>query len=124
MIYNENYKLLFYKDSVKGDNPVIEYLKSIEDKHRSKIYKQLEFLRASCGYVDEPYGRHIVGKIRELRVDFSNNYYRILYFTFVDKNIVILHSFLKRTNKTPNKEIKIALNRYNDFIINYKNYEK
>ena len=124
MIYNNEYKLKFYKDSIKGGNLVVEYLRTIEDKHRSKIYKQLEFLRASCGYVDEPYGRHIVGKIRELRVDFSNNYYRILYFTFVDKNIIILHAFLKRSNKTPNREIQIAMDRYNDFINNYKKYEK
>jgi phage-related protein len=123
MIYNEEYKLKFYEDSVKGGSPVFDYLKKIEDKHRSKIYKQLEFLKDSGGYVSEPYGRHIIGKIRELRVDFSNNYYRILYFTYVDKNIIILHAFLKRTDKTPNREIKIALNRYNDIINNSKIYE-
>jgi phage-related protein len=123
MIYNEEYKLKFYKDSVKGSNPVFEYLRKLEDKHRSKIYKHLEFLRVSRGYIDEPYGKHITGKIRELRVDFSNNYYRILYFTYVEKNIVILHAFLKRTDKTPNREIQIALNRYNDTINNLKIYE-
>lgn len=89
----------------------------------NKDYK-IKFYRDSYGYIDEPYGRHITGKIRELRVDFSNNYYRILYFTFIDKNIVILHAFLKRTNKTPNREINIAINRYNDFVINYEKYEK
>jgi Phage-related protein len=124
MIYNEEYKIKFYKDSVSGNSPVVEYLEKIAEKHSSKIYRQLEFLKDSCGYINEPYGRHITGKIRELRVDFSNNYYRILYFTFVDKNIVILHAFLKRTDKTPNREIQIALNRYNDFVNNYKKYEK
>ena len=86
MIYNKDYKIKFYKDSVGGNEPVFEYLKNIEDKHRSKIYRQLEFLKDSCGYINEPYGRHITGKIRELRVDFSNNYYRVLYFTFISPN--------------------------------------
>lgn len=123
MIYNKDYKIKFYKDSVGGNEPVFEYLKNIEDKHRSKIYRQLEFLKDSCGYINEPYGRHITGKIRELRVDFSNNYYRVLYFTFINKNIIILHAFLKKTDKTPNREIQIALNRYNDTINNPKIYE-
>lgn len=123
MIYNEEYKIKYYRDSRTGCDPVQEYIYSLDNKHRSKIRKYIEFLRSSDGYIDEPYSRHIQGKIRELRVDFAFNRHRILYFSFVDKNIVLLHAFLKKTAKTPNREIGIALIRYNDVINNPKIYE-
>ena len=123
MIYNEEYKIKFYKNSKTGSSPVNDYINSLDAKHRSKIQKYIEFLRSMGGYLDEPYGRHIQGKIRELRVDFSNNHHRILYFSFVDKKIILLNAFLKKTTKTPNKEIEIAMNRYYDAINNPKIYE-
>lgn len=123
MIYNETYKIKFYKNSRTGHNPVRDYINSLDLKYRSKIYKYIEFLRSSQGYLDEPYSRHIRGKIRELRVDFTNNRYRILYFSFVNRNIILLHAFLKKSAKTPNKDIRIAMSRYNEIINNLKSYE-
>ena len=40
--------------------------------------------------------------------------------TFVKKNIVLLHAFLKKTQKTPKKEIKKAEDNYLDVINNPK----
>jgi len=124
MIYNTNeYKIKYYKDSRTACDPVFEYIENLDAKHRLKIRKYIEYLRSRGGYLDEPYGRHIQGKIRELRVDFSFSRHRILYFSFVDKNIVLLHAFLKKTAKTPEREIEIAISRYNDFINNYEKYD-
>ena len=66
-------------------------------------------MRVNKGYLDEPYSKHIKGKIRELRVDFSKNKHRIFYFTFIKKNIILLHAFSKKTPKTPISEIKKAV---------------
>jgi len=123
MIYNEEYKIKFYKDSRTGREPAFEYINHLDKKYRSKIYKYIEYLRINNGYIDEPYGKHIFQKIRELRVDFANNYYRVFYFAFVGKKIIILHAFLKKTDKTPNKEIITALKRYNRAVNNPKIYE-
>lgn len=123
MIYNEEYKIKFYRDSKNGRSFVYDYIRELDNKCRSKIYKYLNHLRDSNGYLSEPYGRHILGKIRELRVDFSNNRYRIFYFTFVGRNIILLHVFLKGTAKTPVKEINLAVSNYNDVINNPQLYE-
>ncbi|MFH1790034.1 MAG: type II toxin-antitoxin system RelE/ParE family toxin [bacterium] len=123
MIYNKDeYKVKFYQD-VKGGIPVIEYLENITKKEKAKILKYIEFLRNSKGYLDEPYSKHIKGKIRELRVDFSNNRHRIFYFTFIRKTIILLHAFLKKTSKTPKKEIEKAEENLKDVINNQKLYE-
>lgn len=93
MIYNENqeYKVKFYTDS-GGKSPVLKYLEKLTDKEKAKILKYIEFLRERKGVLDEPYSKHIKGKIRELRVDFGKNRHRIFYFTFIEKKY---HSFAR-----------------------------
>lgn len=121
MIYKkeEEYKTSFYKDK-KGKSSVLEYMFDLPQKERFKIEKYIEFLRVNKGVLDEPYSKHITGKIRELRVDFGKNRHRVFYFTFIEKNIVFLHAFLKKTQKTPLDEIKIAKETYYQFINNPK----
>ena len=107
MVYtgNSNYKVKFYRDSKKGNSPALEYIEKLNQKERTKILKYIEFLRLNNGYLDEPYSKHIKGKIRELRVDFGHNRHRIFYFAFVEKIIILLNGFLKKTEKTPLAEI-------------------
>src|SRR3989338_5491199 len=108
MIYKkeEKYKVRFYEDVKTGRKPVLEYISNLSVKEEVKILKYIDYLKVNRGVLDEPYSKHIKGKIRELRVDFSNNRHRIFYFTFIDKNIIFLHAFLKKTQKTPPEEIK------------------
>lgn len=123
MIYkNIEYEVSFYKDN-KGKSSVVDYIGKLTDKEQSKIYKYIEFLRVSKGVLDKPYSKHIKGKIRELRVDFGKNRHRIFYFTFVEKNIIFLHAFLKKTQKTPLGEIQQAKKNYYKTINNPKLYE-
>lgn len=124
MIYNKNeYSIKFYQNSKSGKSYVSKYIESLTNKEELKVNKYLGFLRENGGYLDEPYSRHIKGKIRELRVDFSKNRHRIFYFTFINKNIILLHAFLKKTKKTPHWEIKKAQNNYIDVINNKEQYE-
>jgi len=125
MIYNNiEYKVKFYKDIKTGEHPVIEYINNLSAKEQSKISKYIDFLKLSKGILDEPYSKHIKGKIRELRVDFGKNKHRIFYFTFVEKNIIFLHAFLKKTAKTPPKEIEKAEKNYNYIINSDKLYDQ
>ncbi len=126
MIYKkeEKYKVKFYIDIKTNKSSVLEYINNLSIKERAKISKYIEFLRINKGVLDEPYSKHIKGKIRELRVDFSNNKHRIFYFTFINKNIIFLHAFLKKAAKTPVEEIKKAENNYYNIINNHKKYEQ
>jgi phage-related protein len=117
------YRVTFYRKSSNGEEPVKEYIDRLDSKSRAKVLKYVEFLREHDGYLDEPYSRHIQGKIRELRVDFSTNRHRIFYFVFVGRNIILLSVFLKKTLKTPEKEIKKALAYLDDVMRNPNHYE-
>ena len=119
----EEYKVKYYQDSRTGKEPVLEFVLGLDKKSKAKVEKYIRYLRLCEGYLNEPYSRHITGKIRELRVDFSRSHHRIFYFTFIKKTIIMLHGFIKKTNKTPAEEIKKAIENYYDTINNPQLYE-
>lgn len=119
----EEYQVKFYTNSRTKEVILVDYLNKLPDKIRAKLLKYIEFLRGRDGYLDEPYSKHITGKIRELRVDFGKSRHRIFYFVMIGKKIILLHAFVKNTVKTPPSEINIALANYLDVINNKELYE-
>jgi phage-related protein len=61
----------------------------------------------------EPHAMHLEGKLWELRVKAAEGIARGLYVTVTGRRIVVLHVFEKKTQKTPRRAIKIALDRMN-----------
>lgn len=61
--------------------------------------------------VKEPYIRHVHDKIWEMRATGKEKLVRSLYTTVTGKRVVILRTFVKKTRKTPRREIEIALQR-------------
>ena len=112
------YRVYYYIDSQNKKSPVEYYIKNLPQKDKVKVFRYINFLQEKQGSIGEPYTRHIVGKIRELKVDFGRNRHRILYFTFIGKKIILLHAFLKKTQKTPIGEKDRAKYNYQDFINN------
>lgn len=58
-----------------------------------------------------PHTRALGDRLFELRVKSQEGISRIFYCTLVEERIVILHCFVKKTQKTPNKELEIARRR-------------
>ena len=118
----DEYSVLFHRDK-HGKIPVREFLEKLSLKERAKVLKYIEFLREQNGILDEPYSRHITGKMRELRVDFGRARHRVFYFLFIQKKIILLHAFTKNTEKTPLQEIQKAEYNMEQIIKNQKMYE-
>lgn len=123
MIYtnNEEYKVYCYRNSNTKHVPVLDYIQQLPAKDKVKISAYISFLRNQKGCINEPYGRYICSGIRELRVEFSHNNHRIFYTTIEGKKIILLHAFLKKTRKTPKREIEHALNNFKDYQL-YKKF--
>lgn len=64
----------------------------------------------------EPLVKHLEGDLWELREESQTNIYRIVYFFFTGRRIVFLHGFQKKSQKTPRKELELAMRRYSDFL--------
>ena len=58
-----------------------------------------------------PYVRHLEGKLWEIRAKGKDGIARSLYVTASGKRIVIVRCFVKKSQKTPDKELKIARQR-------------
>lgn len=56
------------------------------------------------------------GGLFELRIKAAEGIARVFYCTVVDRRIVILHQFVKKSEKTPPKELEIARRRMKEVI--------
>lgn len=104
------YKIYFYKDK-HGKEPVVEYmleLKKKKDKdsriNLNKIQDYIKILEKYGTQVGEPYIKHLTGDIWELR-PLRN---RILFVGWHNGTFVLLHTFIKKSQKTPKREIEQA----------------
>ena len=53
--------------------------------------------------------------LRELRIKHSPDIYRVFFFAYVGQKFVLLHAIMKKQDKTPEKDIRIALERMTEF---------
>ncbi len=58
-----------------------------------------------------PHTRSLGDGLFELRLKAAEGIARLFYCTMVGKKIVMLHQFIKKTDKTPLKELEIAQRR-------------
>jgi len=118
------YKVITYKDR-NGNDEIAEYIKELSSKtptnkdariHYKKIMEYIGQLQAYGVVAGEPAIKHITGtelwEIRPLRD-------RIFFAYWKDDTFVLLHYFVKKTQKTPAREIERAERNLKDFIERY-----
>jgi len=98
-----------------GEEVVADFLDSLPRKHRAKAIWEIELLSMHGSRLTLPYVRHIDGELWELRIKFGSDISRIFYFIPVKNRIVLLHGFVKKTDKTPPGEIETARKRMLDY---------
>ncbi|WP_330999183.1 type II toxin-antitoxin system RelE/ParE family toxin [Oryzicola mucosus] len=59
----------------------------------------------------EPHVKHIENKLWELRAKASEGIARGLYVTLTGRRVVVLHVFVKKSQKTPRSALNIARER-------------
>ena len=112
------YKIEFYQKE-NGKVPVKEFLLSLPPKLRAKAFSDIELLQKHGKELKEPYIKSLKGKnnkdLYELRIKFSNDIARIFYFRYFNNKYVLLHGFIKKTMKTPAREIEKAKKYMEDY---------
>jgi len=58
-----------------------------------------------------PHTRAMSNGLFELRMKSKEGIGRVLYCTLVGRHIVMLHAFVKKSQKTPSNDMKIAISR-------------
>ena len=101
---------VFFYQSSSGSEPVREWLMTLNQSDKKKI--GIEIKTVEFGW---PMGMPLVRKMSkslwEVRVDISDKRIARILFTVIDSNMILLHAFIKKQQKTPANDIKIALDR-------------
>lgn len=113
------YEIIFYKDK-NGCSSVLEYIETLKEKRFTSKDAKIKFKKVST-YIDmlsesgleigEPYIKHLDDEIWELRPLRD----RILFAYWDNNNFILLHQFMKKTKKTPSREIKKAKSNLEDY---------
>lgn len=110
----EQWDILLYK-SPQGETPVNDFILSLELKAQSKVRGVIKLLRTFGIYTGSPHIKKLTGTdLWELRILGSDNI-RILYIAITGRTFLLLHGFKKKKDKTPLKEITLALDRLAEF---------
>lgn len=104
---------IFYKTE-SGNEPVREWLHSLTKDERKKIGEAIK--TAELGWpIGMPVCKSLKKKgLHEVRVSLSDRWARI-FFCVRNAAMILLHAIMKKSNKTPQADINIALKRMKKF---------
>lgn len=110
---NEKWKVVYYV-SQAGNVPVRDFLDKAGPSVKTKALRILMHVEeyGIAGII--PYVKKLIGTpLWEIRI-VGGDSVRILFVTQRGKTVLLLHAFYKKTQKTPQKDIAVALGRLND----------
>ena len=112
-------------EKVDGNTPVLEFILGLNPKQQAKIYREIDLLERFGNELHYPHVDTIKGEkykdLWELRIEFASNIFRIFYFLPQNNNAVLLHGIIKKKQKTPKKELDVALERMKEYLRRERN---
>ena len=100
------WKVEFLDDRVEAE------LSALPVDFQASIMRVADLIRQyGLENVGMPYVRHVQDKIWEMRGRGQDGIARSLYVTAKGRRVIILRSFVKKTQRTPDDEVKIAQKR-------------
>ena len=79
---------------------------------RARLLRLVEMLEAiGLERMREPHVKHVEGKLWELRAKAAEGIARGLYVAVSGRRVVVLHVFVKKSQKTPRTAMEIARDR-------------
>ena len=111
----------FFK-TLSGNEPIREWLRALETDYKKSIGEDIKLIQFRW-----PLGMPLVRKMEtdlwEARSNLANGNISRVFFTVSGSQMVLLHGFIKKAQKTPKKEIDLARRRKNEWFKEVKNNE-
>jgi len=109
------HEIVYYE--YRQNNPVMEFILQRSPKEQAKILREIDLLEEFGFTLGLPYVKKVVNTgLWELRIRHGSNIYRMFYVEICNK-FLLLHGFQKKTDKTPKKEINVALKRLEEYLL-------
>ncbi len=111
---NPKWQVIYYI-SPSGNNPIDDFLESLSENQQSKLIRIFHYVKEYGLQSVIPHIKKLSGTpFWEIRILGHDNI-RTIYVVPKEQHILILHGFIKKTKKTPSKEIVIASNRFTEY---------
>ncbi len=95
-----------------GKAPVEKYIDAIDNKEeRAELLSLLKGIQENGTDAIGVEFRQIEGKLWEIKIRLHGNQHRIFYVVLKGNEMILLHAYLKKTQKAPTKEIEVAKQR-------------
>ena len=104
----------YYEDGC-GRRPVEEFIDGLDVKMRAKVFGRLALLEEYGQKLGMPFSRHLEDGIYELRTPQGSNVTWVLCFFVAGERAILTHGFVKKTQKTPLREIERAKRARDDW---------
>jgi len=92
-----------------GNDPVRDWLKNLSKQDRVRVGVDIWKVQSEWP-VGMPHVRSLGGGLYEVRSNLQDGIARVI-FTLDGDTILLLHGFIKKTQKTPADDLKLALKR-------------
>ena len=91
---------------------VLEEAEALVPDQRARVQRIIELVQVhGLERVQEPHVKHLEGRLWQMRISGQSGIARAVYVTAIGKRVVIVRVFVKKTRKTPRREIQLALKR-------------
>lgn len=111
---DQKWRIIYYEIS-QGKNPVLEFIQDLNIKAQNKLVEALEQLEEFGVLLGHPHSKKVASTpLWELRILGGDNI-RIFYIAIAHRTFLLLHAFVKKKQKTDEREIKTALDRLEDY---------
>jgi phage-related protein len=108
----ERLDAVFFR-ATSGDEPVREWLKGLAKEQRKTIGEDVAYVQYKWP-IGKPRVDHVRGAIWEIRSSLGNRIARTL-FAVEGSRLILLHGFIKKTQRTPNDDIELAEKRLKEW---------
>ncbi|OGO03712.1 MAG: hypothetical protein A2Y72_00750 [Chloroflexi bacterium RBG_13_53_26] len=105
-----------YYETPRGRCPVQEFIDSLDATSKAKVARTLDLLEQFGIKLRMPFAKHVEGDLWELRTRVGSDQHRIIYFLFTGGVFVLLHGFVKKTSRMPQRDLETARDRRDDFL--------
>jgi phage-related protein len=102
------YSIYYYSDDVQAE------ILALPATLLARYFSLTDRMIAVGANLGEPHTKAFGGGLFELRLKGAEGIARVFYCTQMGRRIVMLHSFVKKTDKTPPAERRIAESRLNE----------
>lgn len=106
----ENIWTILTYETNSGEKVVDEFIKSQQPPAKAKIAHTVKLLKHHGNRLGMPHSKALGSGLYELRIR-GKEEFRILYTFTSQRTIYLLHAFKKQTEKTPQKELDVSLQR-------------